>query len=361
MTILFTTQFGEIAGSTYSLLFLALGLKEKGHEVFIAAPRKSLILRLAEGLKIKYYPIPFRFKIDPFSIFKIGLIVRKNEVDIINAQESRDRYNAIWSKLLFRLSAKIILTRRQRVADNNPIKRWIHVRFSEKIVVVSKGLQALMQRKGFPIDHTHIIYNALPKLDFKRDQKEIDRLRAKYGFSDDEVVIGCVARPKRQDLLIRALRELPEGWKLLLVGITAKELQDKFTKLDYDDLIERIRFTGLIENKSEVFHHYLLMKVNILPSQMDGFGLVLVEAMAMGIPVMGSNYGGIPDVIEHGKSGFIFENDNIPQLSNYIREIVQNEQLRKSFIQRGRQIATEKFTISKTVNEYERLFIKTIQ
>lgn len=358
LNILITTQFGGIAGSTYSIFYLARGLSKKGHNVILGMPNGVLLEKLARTEGIKTYAIPFRTKLHPRSLRIVRDIVKNENIDLINPQESKDRYNVIFSKIIAGFKAKIVLTRRQRVGDNNPIKRWIHVRYSEKIVVISHGLQQLVKRKGFPVDHTHVIYNGLPLEQFVLEKNHIESLRSKYSIGKNDIIIGAVARIKRQDQVVRAMGQLPESWKVLFVGITRQEFDKKWPGMDLPE--DRFIFTGSIENKADVLHHYALMTLHILSSQMDGFGLVLAEAMAMGVPVIGSRYGGIPDVIEDGKSGFIFDNGNIDQLADQIRTLAENNDLRNQFIQNGANRVLNRFSVDRTVEEYERLFKQII-
>ncbi len=360
LNILITTQSGNVSGATYSLLYLARGLKEKGHKIILAVPEGRLLHKLAVENGITFYPIRFRPKLSIKSIKAIDHLVRLEKIDIVNAQESRDRYSVILSKIIFGWKAKIILTRRQRVATNNFFKRWFHVRYSEKIIVISEGLQQLVKRKGFPLSHTHVIHNGLPIDQYVLSRETIEQLRSKYRLAVNEVVIGCVARPKRQDQMVNALKVLPKGWKMLFVGLSESAFKEKWPKIETDEIRDQLIFTGTIEDKSLVLHHYCLMNVHILPSQMDGFGLTSLEAMAMGVPVIGSNYGGIPDVIQHGENGFIFENDNIPQLAEQIKELVLHKQLRDRFIEKGFDSALNKFSIKKTVDNYEQFFLELL-
>lgn len=361
MNILITTQSGSVAGSTYSLLYLAKGLQDKGHKIIFAAPAGRLLERLALAHHIPFFPIPFRPKLSLKSMIAVKNIVVAEQIDLVNAQESRDRYGVILSKILFSWNAKIVLTRRQRVANNNPFKRWFHVRFSEKIIVISKGLQDLVVRKGFPVEHTHVIHNGLPADQYVLTKATIDALRKQYALDLDDVVIGCVARPKRQDQMLLALKNLPRHWKMLFVGLSLSDFQNNWPKVDFDNIRDQLIFTGIIEEKSLVLHHYSLMNVHVLPSQMDGFGLTSLEAMAMGVPAIGSNYGGIPDVIRHGSNGFIFENDDIAQLSEQIATLVQDKALREKFIAAGFATALNQFSIQKTVDKYEYFFQKLLK
>ena len=109
-------------------------------------------------------------------------------------------------------------------------------------------------------------------------------------------MIGCVARMKRQDQLVEALAQLDPTWKVIFVGIEPGSLDHLVEK---HQVTQKIIYAGKLDHK-ETLASFRLMTVNVLPSDMDGFGLVLVEAMAMGTPVIGTNFGGIKDVVQDG-------------------------------------------------------------
>ncbi|MFY0688803.1 MAG: glycosyltransferase family 4 protein [Cyclobacteriaceae bacterium] len=364
LNILITTQFGGVAGSTYSIYYLAKGLIEKGHKVIFAIPQGCFLASICLDQQLPFRYVGFRNKLSSNSIREINQIIEEESIDIVNPQESRDRYNVIFSKIWFNWNAKIVLTRRQRVADNNPLKRWLHVRFSSKIVVVSHGLQQHVVKKGFPEGHTHVIHNGLPTHHYLIEKNQITALQERYGFLKDDIVIGCVARikgKKRQDLLIKAMSTCPAHWKIMFVGIKKADFQKKWPRLSLKGIEDRVVFTGIISDKLEMIHHYTLMSANVLPSEMDGFGLVLLEAMAMGVPVIGSNFGGIPDVIKHDQNGYIFSNHNSEQLAAQIKAVVVDQSVRSRFISEGYKTALNKFSIQQTIDHYEEFFKRIIQ
>lgn len=357
-----TTQYGKVAGSSYSILWLAIGLHDLGHMVTIATPKNSFLAKMALENGLHLFPIDFRSQVDLFAARKIALYIKKNHTEIVYAQESRDRYVSILAKIIYRLEVKIVLARRQRIADNHAFKRWVHQSFSSKIIVVSNGLKVKMIQKGFDENHLQMIHNGIPLHEFTLERRIIDELRNRYHISTDQLIIGCVARLKRQDVLIEAIRLLPINYKLLLVGINEDECKKAFPTITISpEVKDRIIFTGEIVNRKEVLAHYALMHVHVLPSQMDGFGLVSAEAMAMGIPAIGSNYGGIPDVIQQGISGFIFENDDVIDLVKKIEMLHSNQSVRKQIIQNASKIVMDRFDISITVNNYERYFLELLK
>ena len=73
----------------------------------------------------------------------------------------------------------------------------------------------------------------------------------------------------------------------------------------------------------------------VLPSDQETFGLVLIEAMAAGVAIMGSNTGGVPEIIEDGVNGYTFSPENIEEMSAKMQLILSDTNLRKSMIQKG--------------------------
>ena len=89
-------------------------------------------------------------------------------------------------------------------------------------------------------------------------------------------------------------------------------------------------------------------------------GRVLVEAMASGKPVIGSNTGGMPDLIDHGQNGFLFEPGNHQELSQYIEILMQDETLRHKMGKKGR-IKAQNYSIEKMVQKIDLLYQKLLK
>jgi glycosyltransferase involved in cell wall biosynthesis len=86
----------------------------------------------------------------------------------------------------------------------------------------------------------------------------------------------------------------------------------------------------------ELIKQYSLSSVLVLPSEYEAFGLVLVEAMTQGIPVIASNVGGIPFVLENGKSGVLFEYGNENEMKKMMKIVLTNNDFRAQLIKNGR-------------------------
>ncbi|MBD3421607.1 MAG: glycosyltransferase [Chitinivibrionales bacterium] len=172
----------------------------------------------------------------------------------------------------------------------------------------------------------------------------VPHLRNELGIAD-KIVIGFVGKLKKGKgiwTLLEAFAQLPPSTHLLMVG-DGNERQafaDKVTELK---IAHRVILTGTIEH-DKVLDYYRAMDVCVLPSITQGgwkefFGRTLIEAMACGIPVIGSSSGSIPDTI--GNAGLIFREKEAGDLLDKMRILTGNQEVREDLIRKGRQRARE--------------------
>ncbi|MAE87033.1 MAG: hypothetical protein CMB80_30150 [Flammeovirgaceae bacterium] len=352
MKILFTTHQGELAGSTMSIYYLSKGLAERGHQIHVGVRKGTLLWQKLSDIKnLTLHDLQIDSYIDWKACQQIKKIVRDNHVQILNAQGGKDRNLTILSKWMFGLNVKIVFTRRQRPRNEPWLKRWFHARGTAKIIMISNGLKEIFISRGYHPDHLKVIHNAVPSnLESAINQETVEALKAQYAIGG-KTVVGCISRKKSQEQLLEAFKYLPEEYIGLFVGIHEEEVEVMLVS----SLKQRFIFTGLL-NHEEALHHLKLMNVNVLPSYLDGFGLVLVESMLLQVPVVGSNFGGIPDVIEDGKTGLLFENGNPRQLAEQIRRIIEDKQLSDRLEKEGKKVAKAKFSVENMLNNYEDFF-----
>lgn len=354
MKILLITHQGNIAGSTNSIAFLAKGLADKGHNVYLGCRRESLLYSLCENTKVNLVPMTFRRRFDLGNMKQIRDIVRIHNIDIINAQSSIDRYTTILARWIYKLPVKLVHTRRQKPQSiGGPLQNWFYIKGVDKVVAISDRLKQTFVEKGYPADHIEVIYNGTPAERYSHlDEEKVKRLKEKFGIEEGDVVIGCISRRKKQEQIIEALQFLNPSYKILFAGIEPGSLDKEVKRFNIKN---EIIYAGLID-PGEILCYYKLLTVNVLASTMDGFGLVLVEAMALGVPVIGTRSQGIINVIEDGVNGFLYSNQNAKQLAEKLDILINDRQKRSEFIENGKKTAFKKFSMENTIANYEHFF-----
>lgn len=155
-------------------------------------------------------------------------------------------------------------------------------------------------------------------------------LRKKLGIPDDAFVLIYPAefsKRKSQQVLIRAMRSLPENVWLVLCG-TGDLLEDCRQLAGKYHLQERVLFPGHVGNIAE---WYRMADAAVSSSRSEGLPFNIMEAMYMGLPVVASAVKGHTDLIRDGENGLTFSYDNTEQLSGCICELFENPVLHKNF------------------------------
>ncbi len=360
LNILIITFQGDMAGSTNSISYLSKGLADRGHNVFVGIRKESLLWTLLEDTKVSRIPMTFKGKFDKENWRQIRDVVKANDIQVINAQSGIDRYTTIFSKWRYNLNCKIVHTRRQNpLSSGGWLQRMFYIKNTASIIVISEGLKKIMTDKGYPKKHLKVIHNGIPNERFSQwSETGVAKLKDELSIADDEIVIGSVSRPKEQDQIIHALALINNPKiRLVLAGVDKEDYQ---WAIDKYQLANRVDFLGKVDS-SEILNVYRLFDINILASTMDGFGLVLLEAMAMECPVIATNFGGIPDVVQDQENGLLFDNGDVEILQRHINRLLEDDSLREKLIANGKTSAFDTFSMEKTIDNYEEYFLKLIE
>ena len=357
MNILFLTYQGDIAGSTTSISYLAKGLADKGHNVYVGCRKESLLYSMLQNTKVNLIEMTFKSKLDFQNMKHIKEIVKKYKIDIINAQSSKDRYNSIFAKMFYKLPVKIVHTRRQTPKSSGIfIQNWFYNTFTDLIIAVSDEVKQELVKSGIKEEKIKVVYNGTPsyKYDIINTDKKNELIK-KYNFMGNDVILGSVSRKKEQDQIIKALALLPSEYKLLLIGIHDDEFEEYRNLITEFQLEKRVISLGMISGE-ETLNHYQIFDINILASVMEGLSQSLLEAMYLGVPVIATRAAGNISLIKDRENGLFFENGDVKGLADSIKEIMENEELRKKLIENGQRTAKYDFSISKVIENYEKVF-----
>jgi N-acetyl-alpha-D-glucosaminyl L-malate synthase BshA len=122
-------------------------------------------------------------------------------------------------------------------------------------------------------------------------------------------------------------------------------------------LQDRIRFLGARQGVEEIT---AMADVVILPSELESFGLSALEAMAAGVPVVGSDAGGLPEVVKHTESGFLLPVGDVEGMAARTLEILKDDERRREMGQAGRRRAGALFSADRVVSKYEAMYERVL-
>jgi glycosyltransferase involved in cell wall biosynthesis len=206
-------------------------------------------------------------------------------------------------------------------------------------------------------------------IDVERFHPGLDRevLRKEYGYTSSDVVVLQLARiqkAKRQEDLIRAMalaQKRAPNLRALIVGWTDPRYSGEFQDYEHE-LRHLIELNGLQKivkiapARPEAHLLHAASDIGILPSSREPFGLVLPEAMAVGRPVIGADSGGIPEIIEDGRSGFLAPLGSAEKIADALVELATKPELRQKMGEAARKRAVDVLSMTRLAEQFATLY-----
>ncbi|MGZ8519749.1 MAG: glycosyltransferase family 4 protein [Candidatus Binatia bacterium] len=247
------------------------------------------------------------------------------------------------------------------------------IRYVDRVIANSRHTASLAQQKGVTERVIEIIH---PGVDWQRFQVAEDAVALKqtWGLAHRKVIlfVGRLARRKGvtefiEHSLADIVTQVPEVC-FVIAGANAAESLTQHEDvageirraIERHDLSEQLRWLGAVSD-AELAQIYALCDVLVLPvldldSDVEGFGMVALEAAAAGKPVIATRCGGIPDAVKHGASGILVEPGDYQRLSESIVSLLRDPQIGAAMGQSGRQRTEKEFTWGSVVSRYEATF-----
>jgi len=199
-----------------------------------------------------------------------------------------------------------------------------------------------------------VIYLGIDNVEmYARKSKRECRYRSALGIAPDDVVfsqVGFVGEYKGVGLVIDAFEDVKKtnpDVKLLFIG-EGPEKEKYLTIVRERGLTDSVFFLGYVDSVAEYFLH--VVDVNILASNEEGLGLVLLQASACRLPNIGTNGTGIKETIIHNRTGFLFKENNKDELTGYMQRLASSNNLRLDMGLSGEEMIEKKFSEKSYVN-----------
>jgi glycosyltransferase involved in cell wall biosynthesis len=337
---LMTEPFG-VGGVQSDILSLTENLTERGHEVYVATRPGTLLDELTlRGAH--FIDVDFHFK-DPINFIKAGMMLRKfidkTKIDIVAPQSVRSTLAAYFALRLLPFRYKVSSTKRKLpiITTIHNIHTPIHFNYVGRllnqccnyVIFESHYERDRALASGLGEAKSKVVHSGIDTNRFSPTNPD-PLLLQRYGLDKDvHKVFGIVARlseEKGHSYLLSAFAKVyaeDRSMRLLVIGDGPlfERIKSQARSLGIKDAVV---FTGIQRN---IPQYLALMDVFVLSSTRESFPLAAREAMAAGKPVIAPRIGGCPEVVDEGKTGFLFETRNIEQLADAMCKIVRKSNL----------------------------------
>jgi N-acetyl-alpha-D-glucosaminyl L-malate synthase BshA len=361
--------YPTVGGSGVVATELGKLLAEKGHEIHFISSSMPFRLNKIYG-NIYYHEVSVNqysvFQYPPYDLAlanKIAEVAKREQLDVLHAHYAVPHaVCAVLARQMVGGKLKIVTTLHGTditVLGYDPSLSDM-IKFGiEQSDVVTAVSNSLVRQTYELLDvqkPIQTVYNFVDERVYCR--KDVSYLKKEYGIGENEKVIIHVSnfrKVKRVPEVVRAFslirKQLPA--KLLLVG-DGPEMPVVSRLVEELGLNEDVRFLGKQDRLDEL---YSISDVKLLLSEKESFGLVLLEAMACGVPCIGTTIGGIPEVIEDGKTGFLCELGNVEEIAEKAMQILTDPHLHTYMAKQAVQTVYKKFHSREIVGQYEDIYV----
>jgi len=276
-----------------------------------------------------------------FSAIVYGWIVaRLTKIPFVGTVHGKNYY---WEKFRRRLAYRLVSRSGHLIAVSEDLKRFI------------------VDKVGIPASRIRVIHNGIEPGTPVSDA-EVNRCRTELGLQAGDLIIGTVGSlypVKGHQYLLDAMPAVIKRFPnsvLLLVGRGDLEvsLKEQAKRLGIE---ERVRFLGM---RQDVPRLLAVMHVFVLPSLSEGLSMALLEAMVSGKPVVATLVGGNPELIDHGRTGFLVQSEDARDLAANLVKLLSDPGMMQQFGRQAAERVRQQFSIGEMVDRYRDLYTRSL-
>jgi glycosyltransferase involved in cell wall biosynthesis len=344
-TILHTESSKGWGGQENRTLQESIGIRKLGARVLILCQPDSMLYEQALTEDTEVRTCKMRKSYDFPAIKYILKLIKTENIDVINTHSGKDSFLA---GIAGRISRKRPIVVRTRHLALPITSRVTYSLLPHMVVTVSAYVRQYLIKEGISPENVVAIPTGIDLSKFN-PESATDNLRDQLGLKEDISIVGTIAIlriKKGHRVLLDAIplisKEIPEA-----VFIFAGEGPQKgniLNRINNLSLSNKVFMLGMRRDISNILKSIDLF---VLPTLQEALGTSFLEAMAMEKPVVGTNVGGVGEVIKNGVNGYLVEPNNPATLSEAVIKILRNKKRARMMGIEGRKIVEQNFTVEK--------------
>lgn len=335
------TEMSWRGGQQQAIYLFESMLKNNYKNMFICQPSSALEKYCLEN-NLPYRSLKFSDELDIYAGYQLSRIAKKYGASILQLHSGHSVSWGLWAKL-FNPSLFLVATRR---VDFSIRKNFFSIlkynnRFINKIVCISDAIRKVLIKDGISDDKLTIIKSSIDSSKFHNISRN-PNFRRQWGIPDTALLIGTVAAfvghkdyPNFMETAKLVCDDNDDVYFMAVGdGVLLKSMKALTTQLGID---KRIIFTGFQKSVPDFLIEFDMF---VLSSKMEGLGTSVLDALAVGLPVVATQAGGIPEMITHGENGFLVPIKDAKALAQGILTLVNDEEMRLRFSKNAAQIVS---------------------
>ncbi len=361
MRILFINSIRMFGGGEIWLLTMMCALRERGHRVFLLCRPNVPLEDRAKHAGFSVFALKMRGDFDPAVIYRTWKLIRTLKIDVVCTNMDKElRFGGIAAGLA---GVRVIVPRR---GIDYPLKDTIAYRFTYNHIasgVIANSLstkQSLLKNCSWlNPGKIRVIYNGVEMKRFSgsslrnlRNELGIPRTNYIFGF------VGQLDKRKGIETLLESFSVLSQkNHRTTLLVVGEGKLRSRLEKMA-DQCQGQVVFAGFRDDIDEVMK---TIDALVLPSLWEGFGIVLIEAMAAGKPVITTNVSNMPEIVREGREGYLIPPSDSESLRDAMMKLIKHPAQGREMGKTGLETVRQKFTLKRMVDETESYFLKQLK
>jgi glycosyltransferase involved in cell wall biosynthesis len=338
-------------GGQDQLMTLLRGLHQRGHEINLICHPKSLLEERAREAGIRVHPVAMRSEAGLIAFFRLQAILRRTNPEILAFNTPRPILLAGLASRLAAVKVRMIFRRVNFPLRRNPLTRLKYRWGIDCIVAISESIRRQLEAGGVPSSKIRTVYEGMDISIYPKLMRPERRTHAQ------PVIVGTIAHlspEKGLTYLIKAAAGIPNvRSRIQFVVVGDGECREQLeTEVQAFDLASCFRFLGFQTRTAE---HLRSFDIFVLPSLSEGLSSAILAAMASSLPVIATQVGGIPELIQNEVNGLLVPPGNSAALRSAIERLESNLEERQRMGQAGRSMIEDRFTLRRKIIETEEL------
>ena len=316
----------------------------------------SNVLVLEKSQARRFGPVKF----DPAMLFRLAKFFRDNRVDVVHAHNASPLIYAGISAWTCLPRPRIVYSEHNQIYSASPFSRRKfrhYVKLADRVVAVSNDLRTTLREKVRIAGPIHVIHNGVDGSRFTR--RLGGEMRARFGYSETDVLVGCAVVLSEQKgltyLLDAATRvtRVNQRVRFLIAGDgpLRAALEEKARNLGLE---HSVRFLGC---RNDVPEFLSALDIYVLPSLWEGLPLALIEALAVGKPIVATSVGGNAEVVVDEVNGFLVAPREPVSLADALLRCIRDDRFRVAVSDVNRARFERCFSVEAMVRKHEQVYM----